>query len=220
MRAGDAEVRRVIPINLLPHRAERRKAQQRQFLALAGIVAAVGIAVVILVHGFFAQRIDTQNKRNKYLQDQIAVLEKQIDEIKKLREQTQAMLERKKVVESLQSNRTEAVRLLDQLVRQLPEGLYLKSVKQTNDVVNVVGYASSNARVSTLMRNFEASPWLEDPRLVEIKAVKVGSANLNEFNVNVRLTRAKEETPAAAPGAKQPAAPAAKSAGAAPSTKG
>jgi type IV pilus assembly protein PilN len=114
------------------------------------------------------------------------------------------------------------VRLLDQLVRQLPEGLYLKSVKQTNDMVNVVGYASSNARVSTLMRNFEASPWLEDPRLVEIKAVKLGNANLNEFNVNVRLTRAKEETPAAqAPAGKQPAAPAGKSAGGdAPSTKG
>jgi type IV pilus assembly protein PilN len=210
----------VIPINLLPHRAERRKAQQRQFMALAGVVAAIGVAVVILVHGFFAQRIDTQDKRNRYLQDQIAVLEKQIDEIKKLREQTQAMLERKKVVESLQSNRTEAVRLLDQLVRQLPEGLYLKSIKQTNDTVNVVGYASSNARVSTLMRNFEASPWLEDPRLVEIKAVKVGNANLNEFNVNVRMTRAKEEAPAAAaPGGKP--APAAKSAGTAPpATKG
>jgi type IV pilus assembly protein PilN len=212
----------VIPINLLPHRAERRKAQQRQFLALGGMVAATGIVMVILVHGFLAQRIDSQNKRNNFLQDEIAVLEKQIDEIKKLREQTQAMLERKKVVESLQSNRTEAVRLLDQLVRQLPEGLYLKSVKQTNDMVNVVGYASSNARVSTLMRNFEASPWLEDPRLVEIKAVKLGNANLNEFNVNVRLTRAKEETPAAqAPVGKQPAAPAGKSAGGdAPSTKG
>jgi type IV pilus assembly protein PilN len=207
----------MIPINLLPHRAERRKAQQRQFLGLAGVVAAIGIGVVILVHGVFAQRIAEQDKRNKYLQDQIAVLEKQIDEIKKLKEQTQAMLERKKVVESLQSNRTEAVRLLDQLVRQLPEGLYLKSIKQTNDTVNVVGYASSNARVSTLMRNFEASPWLEDPRLVEIKAVKVGNANLNEFNVNVKLTRAKDDEKAAP--AARPAA-GAKSAEGEPSKKG
>lgn len=192
----------MIPINLLPHRAERRRAQQRQFLALAGIVAAIGVFVVVLVHGFFAQRIDTQNARNKYLQDQIALLEKQIDEIKKLREQTQAMLARKKVVESLQSNRTEAVRLLDQLVRQLPEGLYLKSVKQNNDVVNVIGYASSNARVSTLMRNLEASPWLEAPRLIEIKAVKLENGTINEFNVSVKMTRAKEEAPAV------PAAPA------------
>jgi type IV pilus assembly protein PilN len=216
----------VIPINLLPHRAERRKAQQRQFLALAGIVAAIGIGVVILVHGFFAQRIDVQNKRNKFLNEQIAVLEKQIDEIKKLKEQTQQMLERKKVVESLQTNRTEAVRLLDQLVRQLPEGLYLKSVKQTNDLVNIVGYASSNARVSTLMRNFEASPWLEDPRLVKIEAVKVGTGTANEFNVTVKLTRPKEDKPTpATPGApgKAPAPgkpPAAKSAGAQPPSKG
>jgi type IV pilus assembly protein PilN len=209
----------MIPINLLPHRAERRKAQQRQFLGLAGIAAAIAIGIIVLVHGFFAQRIDSQNKRNKFLEDQIVLLEKQIDEIKKLKEQTQAMLERKKVVESLQSNRTEAVRVLDQLVRQLPEGLYLKSIKQTNDLINVVGYASSNARVSTLMRNFEASPWLEDPRLVEIKAIKLGNANLNEFNVNVKLTRAKEDkAEPSKPGAKP--APGAKSAEGAAATKG
>ncbi len=200
----------MIPINLLPHRAERRKAQQRQFAVMAAVVAAIGVGVAVLVHGFFAQRIDAQNERNKYLDEQIALLDKQIDEIKKLKEQTQAMLERKKVVESLQSNRTEAVRLLDQLVRQLPEGMYLKQIKQTNDMVNIVGYATSNARVSTLMRNFEASPWLEDPRLVEIKAVKVGNNNLNEFNLNVKVTRAHEETPgapAAKPTAGAPAAP-------------
>lgn len=194
----------MIPINLLPHRADRRKAQQRQFAVLAGATAFIGIGIVVLVHGFLAQRIDTQNQRNRYLEEQITLLDKQIDEIRKLKEQTQAMLERKKVVESLQSNRTEGVRLLDQLVRQLPDGLYLKAVKQTNDVVNVVGYATSNARVSTLMRNFEASPWLEAPTLVEIKAAKVGNANLNEFNLNVKVTRPTEESEA---GAAKPAAP-------------
>ena len=132
-----------------------------------------------------AQRIEAQNSRNAYLQTQIAELDKQIDEIKKLKEQTQAMLDRKKVVEALQTNRTETVRLLDQLVRQLPDGLYLKAIKQTNEVVNMVGYASSNARVSTLMRNLDASPWLEDPKLVEIKAARVGNSNVNEFNLNI-----------------------------------
>jgi type IV pilus assembly protein PilN len=185
----------MIPINLLPHREARRKAQQRQFAVLGLSTLAIAVGVVILVHGFFSQIIENQNDRNKYLDDQILELEKQIDEIRKLKEQTQAMLERKKVVESLQSNRTEAVRLMDQLVRQLPEGLYLKSVKQTGEVVNVVGYATSNARVSTLMRNFEASPWLESPQLVEIKAAKIGSANVSEFSLNVRVTRPKEETP-------------------------
>jgi type IV pilus assembly protein PilN len=185
----------MIPINLLPHREARRKAQQRQFLVLAGGTLGVGVALAILVHGFLAERIDTQNSRNHYLDNEIAKLDKEIDEIKKLKEQTTSLLARKRVVESLQANRTEAVRLLDQLVRQLPDGLYLKQVKQTGDIVNVQGYATSNARVSTLMRNFEASPWLEDPKLVEIKAVKLNNANLNEFNLNVKITRPKEETP-------------------------
>jgi type IV pilus assembly protein PilN len=183
----------MIPINLLPHREVRRKAQQRQFLVLAATTVGLGIGAIILVHGFLAQRIETQNARNRYLDTEIAKLDKEIDEIKKLKEQTVSLLARKRVVESLQANRTEAVRLLDQLVRQLPDGLYLKQVKQTGDVVNVQGYATSNARVSTLMRNFEASPWLEDPKLVEIKAVKVKEANLNEFSLNVRLTRPKDD---------------------------
>jgi type IV pilus assembly protein PilN len=194
----------MIPINLLPHREARRKAQQRQFLFLAASAMGIGVVLVVLVHGFFAERIETQNSRNRYLDNEIAKLDKQIDEIKKLKEQTTSLLARKRVVESLQANRTEAVRLLDQLVRQLPDGLYLKQVKQTGDVVNVQGYATSNARVSTLMRNFEASPWLEDPKLIEIKAVKLNNANLNEFNLNVKVTRPKEES---AQEQKKPAAP-------------
>ncbi|HEV8645968.1 MAG TPA: PilN domain-containing protein [Burkholderiales bacterium] len=196
----------MIPINLLPHRAERRKAQQRQFFVLAGMIVGLGAAIVVAVHGLFATRIENQLDRNKYLQTEIAALDKQIDEIKKLKEQTQALLARKRVVETLQTNRTETVRLLDQMVRQLPDGVHLKTVKQTGQKVNVIGYATSNARVSTLMRNLEASPWLEGPSLIEVKATKLGKDNiiLNEFILNVTISRPKEE---AAPGAK-PAAPA------------
>jgi len=183
----------MIPINLLPHRAQRRSAQRRQFFVLAGMVFGLGVAIVALVHTYFAGQIEYQSGRNQYLEGEIAVLDRQIDEIKKLKEQTQALLERKKVVESLQSNRSETVRLLDQLVRQLPDGVYLKTVRQTGLRVNVVGYATSNARVSTLMRNLEASPFLEAPGLVEIRAVQVDKQNLNEFNLNVNLTREKEE---------------------------
>jgi type IV pilus assembly protein PilN len=195
----------MIPINLLPHRAARRKTQQQQFFILAGMTVGLAAAIVVAVHTFFAGRIETQVERNKYLESEIVLLDKQIDEIKKLKEQTQALLARKRVVESLQTNRTETVRLLDQLVRQLPDGVYLKSVKQTGQRVNVVGYATSNARVSTLMRNFEASPWLESPSLIEIKAVTVENALLNEFNLNVNISRPKEES---APNQK-PSAPAA-----------
>ena len=183
----------MIPINLLPHRAARRKAQQQQFFVLAGMTLGLAAAIVVAVHTFFAGRIENQVERNKYLESEIVLLDKQIDEIRKLKEQTQALLARKRVVESLQTNRTESVRLLDQLVRQLPDGIYLKSVKQTGQRVNVIGYATSNARVSTLMRNFEASPWLEGPSLIEIKAVSVDNTPLNEFNLNVNISRPKEE---------------------------
>ncbi len=182
----------MIPINLLPHRAARRKAQQQQFFILAGMTIALAGVIVFAVHTIFSERIENQDARNKYLESEIVVLDKQIDEIKKLKEQTQALLARKRVVETLQANRTETVRLLDQLVRQLPDGIYLKSVKQTGQRVNVVGYATSNARVSTLMRNFEASPWLEKPSLIEIKAVTVDKVDLNEFNLNIEISRPKE----------------------------
>jgi len=194
----------MIPINLLPHRAERRRALQRQFIALATLIAILGGLVWFTGHQFLDGRIDDQNRRNTFLQTRIAELDKQIDEIRKLKEQTQALLARKRVVESLQTNRTESVRLLDQLVRQLPDGIYLKSVKQSGARVNVIGYATSNARVSTLMRNFEASPWLETPQLVEIKASKVGDQTLNEFNLFIAISRPKEEAP---PGQARPAPP-------------
>ena len=129
------------------------------------------------------------------------------------REETASLLAKKQVVEGLQSNRSEPVQLLDQLLRQLPEGVYLKAVKQTGAKVNVSGYAQSNARVSTLMRNLGASPYLENPELVEIKAVpnpdKAGTNRVNEFNMNISVKRAQTEDAkasgkggAAKPGAK------------------
>ena len=183
----------MIPINLLPHRAERRKALRQQFAVLAVLTVVIGGIVWFLGHSVLERRISVQNQRNGFLESKIAELDKKIDEIKKLREQTQALLARKRVVETLQSSRTESVRLLDQLVRQLPEGIHLKTVKQTGQNVSVVGYATSNARVSTLMRNLAASPWIESPKLIQIKASKVGKSTLNEFSLTVRLTRPKEE---------------------------
>lgn len=181
----------MIPINLLPYRAERRKELQKQFAMLAALTVLIAGIVWFLGHSFLEGRIKNQNERNKFLETKIAELDKKIDEIKKLKAQTQALLARKRVVETLQSNRTESVRLLDQLARQLPEGVFLKSVKQSGNSVSVVGYATSNARVSTLMRNFDASPWLEDPKLIQIKASKAKdrSVTLNEFSLTVQMTR-------------------------------
>jgi type IV pilus assembly protein PilN len=183
----------MIRINLLPHREEKRKARQKQFAILAGLTTVIALAVAGLLWTVFNQQIDNQKGRNKYLTDEIATLDKQIDEIKKIREETASLLAKKQVVESLQSNRSEPVYLLDQLLRQLPEGLYLKSIKQTGTKVNVTGYAQSNARVAALMRNVEASPYIENPNLVEIKATTVNTVRANEFNLDFSIKRAKTD---------------------------
>jgi type IV pilus assembly protein PilN len=202
-----------VRINLLPHREQKRIARQRQFVAIAVGLAVLGLATIGLVHVVLAQQIENQQSRNKLLKTEIAKLDEQIKEIDRLREQTQALLSRKQVVETLQANRTEGVHLLDQMVRQLPDGIYLRSVKQLNTKVTLVGYAQSNARVSTLMRNIEASPWLEAPELVEIKSVPAPSQKdlrLNEFTLNLRVKRTAPppEASASASGAPAKAAPA------------
>jgi len=191
----------MIPVNLLPHRAQRRAALQRQFFVLVAMTSGLGLAIVVLVHTYFAGQMDNQRGRNQYLEGEISALDRQIAEIKTLKEQIQAMVERKNVVESLQLNRSEAVRLLDQLVRQIPDGLYLTQVKQTGSRVNVVGYSTSNARVSTFMRNLEASPFLESPTLVVVKEGGGEKQNLSEFTLTVNLTR--EKSPEAPQGKAQ-----------------
>ncbi|MGH8665021.1 MAG: PilN domain-containing protein [Burkholderiales bacterium] len=183
----------MIRINLLPHRALKRKALQRQFFVIAAVVALFGAGIWFVVHSLFADRIEDQLARNQYLEQKIVELDKQIVEIQKLREQTAQLLARKKVVESLQANRAEAVHLLDELVRQLPDGVYLKAVKQTGQRVAINGYAQSNARVSTLMRNLESSPWLEHASLVEIKTALQNNQRLSEFQLNVNLARAQPD---------------------------
>lgn len=176
----------MIRINLLPHREVKRAARQRQFNLLLGAVALFGIAIVILGYLALDARQQTQAKRNEYLKVEIAKLDKDIVEIKGLKEQTRSLLARKQAVETLQTNRSNEVHLLDQLVRLLPEGLYLKSIKQTGNTINLQGYAQSSARVSSLMRNLESSPWLESPALIEIHAATVQGLRANEFNLNVQ----------------------------------
>lgn len=177
----------MIRINLLPHRELKRKARQQQIIVLAGITLLVGIMIVWAGYIVNTNKITHQSTRNQYLSDQIAVLDKQIDEIREIKTQTQELLLRKGVVETLQSSRAQVVRFLDQLVRLLPDGVYLKSVKQDSQNINLAGYAQSNALISALMRNLDSSPWLESPLLIEIKAITVNNKRLNEFNLNVKL---------------------------------
>jgi len=186
----------MIRVNLLPHREEARKRRQQQFGVLAGLTVAIGAIVVGSIWFFLDQQVQAQQQNVAYMKGEIAKLDKQIEEIRKIREETASLLAKKQVVEGLQSNRSEPVQLLDQLLRQLPEGVYLKNVKQNGAKVNVSGYAQSNARVSTLMRNLGASPYLENPELVEIKAVPAPDKSgnrVNEFNMNISIKRAQSD---------------------------
>ena len=180
----------MIRINLLPHREEERKALRQQFFALSGLISVLAILIVVMVHGVISGYIGQQESKNEFLKKEIAALDKEIDEIKRLKEQTNALLSRKGVIESLQGSRAETVQLFNELARQVPAGIYLKSLKQAGNKINIAGYAQSNARVSTLMRNLEASPLLEKPDLVEIKAITQGNRRYAEFNLNVIITRA------------------------------
>jgi len=176
-------------INLLPHREERRKRARQHFFVIAGGTAIVGALVIVAMHGFYAAQIDTQAERNRFLKNEIAKLDKEIAEIKKLQDEIQALLARKQIIETLQADRAQTVHLLDEMVRQMPEGVYLKSVTQRGMNINVLGYAQSNARVSTLMRNIESSPWLANPGLVEVRAASVAKRRVSEFNLNFQLKR-------------------------------
>ena len=183
----------MIRINLLPHREEKRKARRQQFYGLFGLVSVLAGVLVFLAYSVISGYIAAQEAKNDFLKKEIAVLDKQIDQIKRLQEQTQALLARKQIIESLQRDRAEAVRLLSELAKQMPEGVYIRTLKQDGVRIFMTGYAKSNARVSTLMRNIEASPWLEKPQLIEIKAVMVDKRRLNEFNMSASLKRAPVE---------------------------
>lgn len=176
-------------INLLPHRAEKRRARQIQFVSLCVITVVLAALVVGAVHAAISARIDYQQRRNEYLKTETAKLDRQIAEIKKLREQTRALLARKEVVENLQSTRSDVVHLLDQMLRILPDGVYLSSLKQSGNQINLVGYAQSNARISTLMRAIEDSPWLDSPTLVEIHATTANGTRVSQFTLNFNLTK-------------------------------
>ena len=200
----------MIRVNLLPHREEKRKRREQQFAVLAGFSAVVALLAAGAVWLFLDTQVDQQKRNVAYMKGEIDKLDKQIEEIRKIREETAALLAKKLVVEGLQSNRSEPVQLLDQLLRQLPEGVYLKAVKQVGPKVNVLGYAQSNARVSTLMRNLGASPYLENPELVEIKATPAPDKSgnrINEFSMNISIKRAKAEE-SATPSKGAPAKPA------------
>ncbi len=180
----------MIRINLLPHREAAKKARREQFYVLAGLISTLAVLIVFAIYTLIDGRISSQTGANDFLKREIALLDKQLDQIKRLKEQTNALLARKQVIENLQRDRGETVYLLSELVTQVPEGVYLRSLKQDGLKVSITGYAQSNARVSALMRNIDASPWLERPELIEVKASVLNGRRTNSFSMTFVLTRA------------------------------
>ena len=194
-------------INLLPWRAERRKLRQKDFLGMLGLAVAAGVLASFLVVSWYNSRISSQNARNEFLKGEIAKVDIQIKEIEELDKKKGKLLARKEVIEQWQSNRSQMVHLFDSLVRTIPDGVTLTSIKQEGEILTLNGRSQSNARVSTYMRNLEGSGWMTNPDLNIIEA-KEGKPGLPyEFNLKVKL--ANPNAPKDDEGGTEPAAPAA-----------
>jgi len=188
----------MIRINLLPHREAKRKQKQAAFVALMALGALAGAALVLMIGAYNASRIATQNERNTVLKDATAELDKKISKIASLKSEIEALKARQQAVEDLQGDRNQPVYLLDELVRQMPEGVYLKAFKQEGQKVVLNGYAQSQERVAELLRNLSGnSPWLERPELTEVRAVPLAQSKTGrkvvEFTLGVAIKRAREK---------------------------
>ena len=197
-------------INLLPWRAERRKLRQKEFVTMLGLAAIVALLVSFLIVMYFNGQLEGQQNRNTYLRDQIVLVDQQILEIEELDKKKANLLARKQVIEQLQASRSQMVHLFDQLVRTIPEGVRLTSIKQSGLTLTLEGLAQSNARVSSYMRNLEDSGWMSNPDLtiIETKGEDKGLPNVFSLKVTLKgpVTPEEEEAAAAAAAAAAPAA--------------
>ena len=210
----------MIRINLLPHREAKRKQKQTAFAAMLALGGLMGAALVLMVGGYNASRIATQNQRNQVLKGANAELDVKIKRIANLKAEIEGLKARQQAVEDLQGDRNQPVYLLDELVRQMPDGVYLKSFKQDGQKVVLNGYAQSQERVAELLRNLSGnSPWLERPELSEVKAVPLAQSKSGrrvvEFMLGVAIKRARDKDEDKPAGGK-PAAAVAAAAGAQP----
>jgi type IV pilus assembly protein PilN len=186
----------MIRINLLPHREAKRKQKRTAFAVLLALGGVAGAALVLLVGAYNASRIAIQNERNLVLKNANAELDKKISKIASLKSEIEGLKARQQAVEDLQGDRNQPVYLLDELVRQTPEGVYLKSFKQDGQRVLLNGFAQSQERVAELLRNLSgSSPWLERPDLTEVRAATLAQGKTGrkvvEFTLNVAIKRAR-----------------------------
>lgn len=175
-------------INLLPWRETRRNEQQKEFFTLMAMAGALCGLVVLLTHFEINGRINHQDNRNQFLTNEIKVLDGKIKEIKKLDSTRQALIERMEVIQNLQQTRPSIVHLFDELVKTLPEGVHLSSLKQSGNSLSLTGKAESNARVSSYMRKIDDSEWLSSPSLGVIETKETELARISSFSMSARQT--------------------------------
>ena len=175
-------------INLRPWREERRAEKQREFLITLAAVALAGLLFIFLHDRVIASGIEEQQARNSYLSGEIASLERKIQEINKLKQKRDQLIERMRVIQELQGNRPVIVHMFDEIVRSLPDGIYYTSLVRKGEELSIKGRAESNNRISSLMRSLDASEWFVDPNLTAVKAVedKNGGDKSNDFDLTVK----------------------------------
>ncbi len=208
----------MIQINLLPHREERRKQRRTEFYVMTALAVMSAVVIVFVIFAYYQSAIDSQVQRNNLIKAENAKLDDQIKEIADLRSELDSLKARQQAVEDLQSDRNLPVHLFDEMVKQVPEGIYLISIKQIGMKVTLVGIAQSNDRVSEFLRNMSNnSAWLDSPDLVEIKSTIVGADKRRafQFTINVNTKRAVASKDGDAAGKPAGAAPAASGAPAA-----
>lgn len=177
-------------INLLPWREQLREERKQRFLVAMAAFIGLGAGLLFLAAQYLNAQIETQMARNEFVRKEIAVLDARIKEISELKTKKEQLLERMKIIQDLQGNRPVIGRVFDQLVRTLPDGVYFSSVKMAGKAITIAGAAESNNRVSNLMRNLDASEWLESPNLSEVKAVTAGAVDqANVFLLTVQQTQ-------------------------------
>jgi len=182
-------------INLLPWREAHRAEKQRQFFMVLAGAAVASALVVVMVHIQFSAMIDTQNMRNKFLQDQIKRVEKEIEEIRTLKEDKKALLARMEVIQKLQRSRPEIVHLFEELSLNVPNGIYLEKATRKGSLLSLEGFSDSNDSVSAFMRQLDASPWLQNPKLNVIESKKDTLGNNNYFKLEVSQESPNEDVP-------------------------
>ena len=204
-------------INLLPWRAERRRQRERDFYTMLAAAAVAAVLVWLLWGTWMGARIDNQDARNTYLKDEIHQLEGKLTEIKELEATKAQLLERKKIIEQLQASRSQMVHLFDELVKTIPDGVRLSSLKQTGDVLTLQGVAQANGNVAAYMRSLDASPWLKHSDLQKTEVHGTDKRNRYEFGLTVKMSSPDKSSDAAAtPQGRAPATATTKPAGAKP----